>query len=163
MMMMGAADAAQYFQYCVTQCLGDCIDRCAQIWIDDLMFFSRDQEEHVRNVLEVLTKLEMAGWKADPRKAVLYSGKVDWCGKVYSSAGMECAQERIQTILDMRPPNTLGNLQQLLGTLFWMRAHLPDYARVVSPLQDLLDEGLSALPKRTRRCSDNVCGMESGT
>lgn len=56
----------------------------------------------------------------------------------------------------MARPKTLGELQQILGALSWIRAHLPDYARITAPLQDLLDEGLARLPARSRRYSDAV-------
>lgn len=56
----------------------------------------------------------------------------------------------------MEPPTTLGQLQQLLGALSWMRMHLPDHAKTVAPLQELLDKGLADLPKRSRRYSDRV-------
>lgn len=51
---------------------------------------------------------------------------------------------------------TLRNLQQLLGTLSWIKAHMPDYVRVVAPLQGLLGGGLAELLKRSRCCSDKV-------
>src|SRR3546814_12659485 len=56
----------------------------------------------------------------------------------------------------MSAPSTLGNLQQLLEALSWMRSHLPDYAKTAAPLQELLDAGLAKLPRRSRRYSDNV-------
>lgn len=119
-------------------------------------------EEHVRNVLEVLNKLERNGWKADPRKGELYSTQAIWCGKQYCAAGVSCEPERVKAVLEMAPPRTLGNLQQLLGALSWMRTHLPDYAKTVAPLQELLDAGLARLPRRTRRYSDNVQLSELG-
>ena len=155
-MPMGATAAAQYFQYCVTSTLDGLVDRCAQVWIDDLLVYSESIDQHVENVLAVLRALDAAGWKADPRKAVLWSDRVRWCGKVYSAAGTECDPARVKAVLEMEPPTTLGQLQQLLGALSWMRMHLPDYAKTVAPLQELLDKGLADLPKRSRRYSDRV-------
>ena len=100
-MPMAVSDAMQYFQYCVTECLDELIDSCVVVWIDDLLISSTCQEEHVANVLTVLRRLDAVGWKADPRKAVLYSTKVKWCGRVYSKNGVKCDPDRIQGITEM--------------------------------------------------------------
>ncbi len=160
--MMGSTDASAYFQAGVAEILGGLLGSCCALWIDDLLIYAKSKSELVVSLGAVLTRLDRAGIKVDPTKCVLFSEKVKWCGKIFSSAGVSHDPERISGLLDMQPPQTLGQLQQFIGAVNWMRQHIPMFARLAKPLQNLLNAGLSKLPKRTKKYATAVALQDAG-
>lgn len=155
-MMMGASDASAHFQACVTHTLGDLVGRVVHVWIDDLLIFAQDEEAHIRNVLRVLRRLDSDGWKLDPSKCQLYTTQARWCGRMYSAEGVRHDPDRVEAIVQMPRPETVGQLQQLLGAVSWMRDSLPDYARIAQPLTEALEAGLREAGSRKRRVAENI-------
>ena len=93
--------------------------------------------------------------KVNPNKSSLFLKKVRWCGKIYDGAGVKQDPEKLQGLRDLRNPSTFGELQQFLCGVNWLRGPLPDYARVVRILQELLKEKLAGTPG-TKRVARNI-------
>eukprot|EP00644_Phytophthora_capsici_P014219 jgi/Phyca11/98936/e_gw1.3.1324.1 len=135
--------------------LGDLVNKCVIVWIDDLLVFADTQEELVNAIEAVLTKLDEHGLILNPKKSALFLKEVRWCGRIINQHGIGHDPERIQALRDMPLPTTAAELQQFLCASNWMRAGLVNYARVSRPLQERLDEALSGT-KKTKRAAAGV-------
>nr|CCA22052.1 AlNc14C142G7279 [Albugo laibachii Nc14] len=85
----------------------------------------------------------------------MFLKEVRWCGKIYDGAGVKQDPEKLQGLRDLRNPCKGGELQQFLCGLNWLRGSLPDYARVVRILQELLKVKLAGTPG-TKRAARNM-------
>ena len=68
--------------------------------------------------------------------------------------------ERIRGLVEMRRPETVGELMQFLQAANWMRLSLPDMAEVVSPLRSLLERKLKGTTRTKRVASRKVISEE---
>src|SRR3546814_18593829 len=58
---------------------------------------------------------------------------------------------RVAALRSMEAPVRWCELQQFVGAANWLRSHIPNYATIMEPLQDILNEGLRRLPPRTKK------------
>ena len=68
--------------------------------------------------------------------------------------------ERIRGLVEMRRPETVGELMQFLQAANWMRLPLPNMAEVVSPLRALLERKLKGTTRTKRVASRKVISEE---
>jgi hypothetical protein len=57
-MPFGLTNAPATFQRMMNDILRRYIDRCAMVYLDDIIIFSKMEEEHIKNVLEVVCVLQ---------------------------------------------------------------------------------------------------------
>ena len=62
--------------------------------------FSDTFEEHIKNVMNACSKLQNAGYYANPTKSVFFATKIDILGHMIDDDGIHPAPEKIQTIMD---------------------------------------------------------------
>jgi len=65
------------------------------------------------------------------RKKLLY------LGHRVSSEGIGTDPEKVVAIAELEPPSTVSELRQYLGVASWYRRFVPDFAKIVKPLNDL--------------------------
>ncbi|GMF19656.1 unnamed protein product [Phytophthora fragariaefolia] len=151
----GSTDAALHFQSTVEMALGNLVNKCVIVWIDDLLIFAKTTEELVDAIDAVLQKLDEFGFILNPQKCSLFMTEVRWCGRIINKDGIGHDPSRIQALMDMPPPTTAAELQQFICASNWMWANLVDYARVARPPQERLDSALSGT-KKTKRAAAEV-------
>ena len=83
-----------------------------------------------------------------------------WCGKLYSGTGVRHDPERIQGLVEMRRPETVGELMQFLQAANWMRLSLPNMAGIVSPQRALSERKLKGTTRTKRVASRKVISEE---
>ena len=113
--------------------LGDLVGRACLIYVDDVRVLGRTVAELVANLCEVLLRFMERGLFLAAHKLVLFAGEVKWCGKVYSGHSVKHDPERIRVLVEMRRPETIGELMKFLQAANWMRLSLPNMAKVVAP------------------------------
>ena len=68
--------------------------------------------------------------------------------------------ERVRGLVEIRRPETVGELMQFLKVANWMRLPLPNMAEVVLPLRELLERKLKGVTRPKRVASRKVISEE---
>ncbi|MBW0581181.1 hypothetical protein O181_120896 [Austropuccinia psidii MF-1] len=114
-MPFGLTNAPASFQNLFNDIFQDLFDVYVVVYLDDIMVFSKSEEEHVTHVSNVLSRLRDNSLFAKASKCVLHVSSVEYLGYVVSSEGFKMDQENIQKILNWPPPGNLRALQSFLG------------------------------------------------
>lgn len=137
--LMGQSDAVAYCQYVENELFGELLMNGLLAWLDDLLGYATDAPALFGILEAVLEICARSGLKLHPKKCRFYETSTKWCGKIISANGISHCPERLQGLLELPPPATAADLQQLLCAVNWMRSSIPDYAALVAPLGQLLD------------------------
>ncbi|KAF1332443.1 hypothetical protein FI667_g3535, partial [Globisporangium splendens] len=86
---------------------------------------------------------------------MLFGSILTW---IYTLPCVQHDPDRIQTLRSLPMPVEAANLQYLLCATNWVRDPLIDYARVVAPLQHLLNLVLTSTSRKKRHAESNVIG-----
>ena len=80
------------------------LDKFVVIYLDDILVYSKNKEEHAEHLRLILAKLREHKLYAKYSKCEFWLPKVTYLGHVISKDGIAVTPERIQAILDWTPP-----------------------------------------------------------
>ena len=151
----GTVDSALHFQGIMNCVFAPLLYEKVLLWIDDLLMFVDTLDDYFTTLRAIFDILDAHNLKLHAKKTQLFLREVKWCGKVYNGDGVAHDPERRAGVTSLRPPSNVGELQQFICAVNWMRESLPDYARVVAPLQECLQRNLAGT-RRTKRVANRI-------
>jgi hypothetical protein len=77
------------------------------IYLDDVIVYSKNFEEHVQRLDLVLERIVEAGLKLKPEKCEMLRSKVVFLEHVVSEKGIEQNPDNVVEILSLPPPKTV--------------------------------------------------------
>ncbi|MBW0530061.1 hypothetical protein O181_069776 [Austropuccinia psidii MF-1] len=137
-MPFGLTNAPASFQNLVNDIFQDLLDVYVVVYLDDIMVFSKSEEEHVTYVSTVLSGLRANNLFAKASKCLFHVSSVKYLGYVVSSEGLKMAQGKVQKILNWPPPRNLKALQCFLGFANFYCLFIKNYSKKISSLTSFL-------------------------
>ncbi|MBW0579187.1 hypothetical protein O181_118902, partial [Austropuccinia psidii MF-1] len=137
-MPFGLTNAPASFQNLVNDIFQDLLDVYVVVYLDDIMVFSKSEEEHVTHVSTVLSRLRANNLFAKASKCLFHVSSVEYLGYVVSSEGLKMDQAKVQQILNWPPPRNLKALQSFLGFANFYRRFIKNYSKKISSLTSFL-------------------------
>ncbi|MBW0571496.1 hypothetical protein O181_111211 [Austropuccinia psidii MF-1] len=137
-MPFGLTNAPASFQNLVNDIFQDLLDVFVVVYLDDIMVFSKSEEEHVTHVSTVLSRLRANNLFAKASKCLFHVSSVEYLGYVVSSEGLKMDQAKVQQILNWPPPRNLKALQSFLGFANFYRRFIKNYSKKISSLTSFL-------------------------
>ncbi|MBW0479158.1 hypothetical protein O181_018873 [Austropuccinia psidii MF-1] len=126
------------FQNLANDLFQDLLDVYVVVYLDDIMAFSKYEEEHVTHVSTVLSTLRANNLFSKASKCLFYVSSVEYLGYDFSSEGLKMDQEKVQQILNWPPPTNLKALQSFLGCANFYRHFIKNYSKKNSSLTSFL-------------------------
>jgi len=108
---------------------------------DGIIVIGRTLEEHKRNLREVFRRLKEANLRINPEKCQFFKKELLYLGHRVTSEEIGTDSEKVAAIAELEPPSAVKELRQYLGVASWYRRFVPDFSRIVKPLNDLLRKG----------------------
>lgn len=137
-MPYGVMGGPATFQRLMETCLGDLLYNGVLIYIDDIMIYSQNFEEHKKKVDLVLSKLRQHGLKIHLKKCQFLRQEVKYLGHVVSAEGVKTNPEKIKAISEWPTPQTEDELRSFLATCGYYRRYINHFAQITTPLQEML-------------------------
>ena len=159
----GLKNAPAVYQRCMESALEGLNHNICEVYLDDVIVFSKTFDEHVENLRKVLQALRKKGMKLRVDKCDLFKKEVLYLGKIVSSEGYRPDPKdtsALQTLTE-QTPQTVGNVRKLLTGYY--RRYLRDYSKRVKPVFSLLTqtEHPSSTTKAKRMKKQNVRGKQN--
>ncbi|MBW0582835.1 hypothetical protein O181_122550 [Austropuccinia psidii MF-1] len=134
----GLTNAPASFQNLVNDIFQDLLNVYVVVYLDDIMVFSKSEEEHVTHVSTVLSRLRANNLFAKASKCLFHISSVEYLGYVVSSEGLKMDQAKVQQILNWPPPRNLKALQSFLGFANFYCHFIKNYSKKISSLTRFL-------------------------
>ena len=134
-MPFGLKNAPAVFQKLTSRVLEPC-SAFALPYIDDIVIFSKDWEEHVRHVRQVLQRLRETGLTASPRKCVWGGKVVEFLGHKLGDGRVSIPDRRVKAMKEYVRPKTKRALRAFLGVVSfycWYIEMLAKHTAALSP------------------------------
>ncbi len=155
-LVQGGSDSGNHFQAVLGEKFQGRVNNLIQ-WLDDFLFFARDEEGLLNDIQAFLKVCQEINLKVHAEKSSLFSKRVQFCGRIITSEGIQYHPRHFDSLVSMKKPTMAGELQQLLCATNWMRSSIPNYSEVIEPLHNLMEEVYSrAGGKRTKRAVRNL-------
>ena len=172
-MLYGLCNTPATFQWLMQNCLGELNLTYALIYLDDVIVFSRTEEEHLTRLRAVFEHFREHGLKLKPSKCHFLQKEIVFLGHKVSEEGMKPGDDGLKGIAEMAPPANYTKIQRFLGVTGFFRHFIKNYAWIARPLNDLLEGEASKwkaqpvdLPPEALEAFNTLkmkCMMASGT
>jgi hypothetical protein len=103
-------------------------------YVDDLIVFSKTFPDHLKSLEKVLRRLQSANLKLNPGKSFFAFRQVNYLGHEVSAAGIAPLKEKVQAIADMPEPQSVEEVQRIIGMMGFYRRFVPNFADIAHPL-----------------------------
>ena len=158
-MPFGLRNAAQTFQRFMDQVLRGL--HFTYNYIDDLLIASPDAQEHRKHLRLVFERLQSHGVLINPAKCVLGVRQLQFLGHQIDSQGIRPLPDKVKVVMEFPRPANARKLREFLGLVNFYHRFIPNAARILQPLHQLLQ---STKDGRTKLCwtSEAASAFEAG-
>jgi hypothetical protein len=114
------------------------LDKFVVVFIDDILIYSKNEEEHVQHLWIVLMRLRQHQLYAKFSRCVFWLKEIQFLGHVLSAKGIAVDTSKVKDILEWKPPTTVHQVRSFLGMAGYYRRFIPDFSKLVKPITSLL-------------------------
>ena len=132
----GLSQAPVYFQLLIDKVLMGC-SGFTMGYLDDIIIFSKTEEEHLQHLEEIFNRLCKFGLKMKREKCSFFKKHIQYLGHLVSENGFEPLPEKLESIRKMPAPRTAKEVKQFLGLIGYYRKFVPHFADISRPLTKL--------------------------
>ena len=137
-MPFGLEGAPGTFQRLMSQeVLTGYIGKFCIVYLDDIIIYSRNIEDHLHHLALVLERLHIHHLTASLEKYQFGMERLEYLGHIVTTDGKEANPEYVKAIIEAPTPKTKRQLQSFLGTCNWLREYIPHYSVITAPLTEL--------------------------
>jgi hypothetical protein len=149
-MSFGLTNAPAYFIYLMNSVFMTELDKFVVVFIDDILIYSKNEEEHAEHLRIVLQRLRDHKLYAKFSKFEFWLDSVKFLGHTISKEGISVDPSKVQEVMDWKPPKTLHQIRSFLGLAGYYRRFIPDCSRIAKPMTELLKKGVKFV--RSKDC-----------
>uniref|UniRef100_A0A8R7UFA4 Reverse transcriptase domain-containing protein n=1 Tax=Triticum urartu TaxID=4572 RepID=A0A8R7UFA4_TRIUA len=117
------------------------LDQFVVVFIDDILIYSKTEEEHAQHLEIVLQTLRKHKLYAKLKKCDFWLNKVSFLGHVILGEGISPDPTKIQAVVDWKRPTTVTEIRSFLGLSGYYRTFIKGFAQLAAPLTQLTRKG----------------------
>jgi hypothetical protein len=114
-MSFGLTNAPAYFMYLMNKVFMEYLNKFIVVFIDDILIFSKMEEEHEKHLRLVLEKFRSNKLYAKFSKCEFWLTEVAFLGHVIFAGGDSVDPGKVKDVLNWMPPTTALEIQSFLG------------------------------------------------
>jgi len=160
-MPSGLTNPPATFQSYIDECLRWYIDEFAVCYLDDILIYSTNDQEHKQHMRQVLQGLKEFGPYCNTEKCQFGVSEVGFPGYVFTTDGVGMDSVWFATIEDWPTPKSVRKVQVLLGFTNFYQWFIWKYAKVNLPLKAITKEISNITLQEIRRLGQ--MGMDTGS
>ncbi|CAI7823736.1 unnamed protein product [Closterium sp. NIES-54] len=145
-MPFGLTNAPATFQAEMNHILRPLLDECVVVYLDDILIYSRDMKQHIEHLRRVFEILRREKFYVKLSKSEFALKKVQFLGHMVSAQGVHVDPKKIEAVRTWKTPENVKELQQFLGFANYYNRFVPQYAKIATPLTNLLKKNTPFKP-----------------
>jgi hypothetical protein len=139
-MSFGLTNAPAYFMNLMNKVFMKFLDKFVVVFIDDILVYSKTEEEHAEHLRLVLGTLHEHQLYAKFSKCEFWLKEVGFLGHVISAGGVSVDPLKITSILERKAPTNPTEVQAFLGLAGYYRKFVEGFSSIARPLTQLLQK-----------------------
>ncbi|ESZ90499.1 hypothetical protein SBOR_9116 [Sclerotinia borealis F-4128] len=133
----GLTNGPATYQRYMNDILFDYLDDFCTAYLNDILIYSENVEDHNEHVQKILTRLRAAGLQVDLKKSEFDVTRTKYLGFIISTSGVEVDPNKVAIVHNWQYPTTLKGIQSFLGFCNFYRRFIPSYGVIASALVNL--------------------------
>jgi hypothetical protein len=140
-MSFGLTNAPAYFMYLMNKVFMEYLDKFVVVFIDDILIFSKNEEEYDKHLCMVLQKLRENQLYVKLNKCEFWLKEVSFLGHIISEGGISVDPSKVKDVLSWNTPQNVSNIRSFLGLARYYRRFIKGFSKISKPMIELLEKG----------------------
>jgi hypothetical protein len=137
-MPFGLSGAPGAFQAMMNEVFQDLLDVSVIIYLDNILIFSCNPEEHKAHIKEVLQCLMDMQLFCKGSKCEFHQTTVEHLGMIVLNKGFCLDKLKIQAVQEWPTPNTVKQVQSFIGFANFVQSFVANFSQIACPLHNLV-------------------------
>jgi hypothetical protein len=116
------------------------LDKFVMVFIDDILVYSRIEEEHEEHLCLALQKLQEHRLYPKLSKCEFWMKQVAFLGHVISKGGISVDPSKVQDVLSWNAPTSVGDILSFIGLAGYYRRFIKGFLKISKPMTKLLEK-----------------------
>jgi hypothetical protein len=118
------------------------LDKFVIVFLDDILIYSKSEEEHEEHLRMVLKVLREHKLYAKLSKCIFYQKKIHYLGHIISADGIAVDPEKIEAIKGWPTPRNVTEVRSFMGLVGYYRRFIKGFSKIASPITSLQKKGV---------------------
>jgi hypothetical protein len=137
-MPFGLTNAPATFQRLMDKVLKNVKGDFANVYMDDIIVYSRTFEDHLNHLQRIFRLLEDANLMMGKEKCFFCQKEIEFLGHIITPDGLKPNHRLTDKIKNFPNPTDVSTMRSFLGLANYYQRFIPDYATIAYPLTKLL-------------------------
>ena len=139
---LGPKNGPPFFQKVMERILKEGLGIYVLVYIDDIVVFSDNFNDHCEHLHHVLTALKESNLQANINKCKFFLKQFKLLGKIVTPDGIAPDPSLIQSMVDYPRPKSRNHVRSFLALLNYYREHIENFGPLTAPLAELNKDNL---------------------
>jgi hypothetical protein len=140
MMSFRLTNAPTLFMYLMSKVFMEYLYKFVVVFIDDILVYSRSEEEHEGHLRLVLQKFRDHRLYAKLSKCKFWLKQVAFLGHIISKGGISVDPSKIYDVLSWNAPTSVSDIQSFWGLAGYYRTFIEGFWKLSKPMTELLEK-----------------------
>ena len=129
------------------------LDKFVLIFLDDILIYSKNEEEHEEHLRITLQFLREHNLYAKLRKCDFYKDKIHYLGHIISEKGISVDPEKIEAIMNWPTQRNVTDVRSFMGLVGYYKRFIEGFFGVTHSITSLQKKGIKF--EWTPRCEES--------
>jgi hypothetical protein len=137
-MPFGLTNAPSYFMNMMNKVFMEFLDKFVVVFIDDILVYSKNNEEHEKHLRLIMEKLREHKLYAKFSKCEFWLSEVAFLGHIVSKEGIAVDPSKVTAVTEWDTPKNVREIQSFLGLAGYYRRFIENFSKLAKPMTELL-------------------------
>ena len=111
------------------------LDKFVMVFIDEILVYSKNEEEHIEHLRLVLEKLREHQLYDKFSKCEFWLKEVGFLGHVISGEGIAVDLTKVASVTEWLAPTSVGEIHSFLGLAGYYRRFIENFSKIAKPME----------------------------
>jgi hypothetical protein len=139
-MSFGLTNAPAAFMEAMNRMLHEFLDNFVVVFLDDILIYSKTEEEHEWHLCLVLGALRKNQLYGKLKKCAFWLSEVAFLGHVINQQGIAVDPKNVTVVVELKRPSSVSKIRSFLWLAGYYRCFVPNFSNIAKPLTRLLEK-----------------------
>jgi hypothetical protein len=116
----------------------DYLDKFVVVFIDDILIYSQNEQEHEEHLRKVLQRLQDCQLYAKLSKCEFWISEVLFLGHIINRDGLAVCPKKVAGIMNWKAPKDVRGIKSFIGMAGYYRRFIEGFSKIARPMTVLI-------------------------